>query len=330
MTILGVIGYGHWGPNLVRNFMASREARVAYISDRDPARRDKAAAACPGVAVVADPGLIFQDPAIEAVIIATPVNTHFPLALEALIHGKHVWVEKPLAATVAEAESLVLEADKRGLLLHVDHTLAYSGAVRKLKRLYEAGVLGELYYYDSARLNLGLFQSDVDVLWDLAVHDLAVLFHLLPVRPQAVSAQGAAHFAGRTVNTAFLTLFYPRDFIAHINVSWLSPLKVRRFILAGSAQMAVYDDMEPAEKLRLFDKGVDCPAPGLALVYRTGETRSPEYSSREPLALEVEHFLHCLANKIPTITDGRIGLSTVRVLEAASRSLGLSGALQEL
>jgi predicted dehydrogenase len=233
---------------------------------------------------------------------------------------------------VAEAERLVSEADKRGLILHVDHTLAYSGAVRKLKELYEAKVLGDLYYYDSTRLNLGLFQEDVDVLWDLAVHDLAVLFHLLPVRPLAVSAQGVAHFAGRPVNTAFLTLFYPRNFIAHINVSWLSPVKVRRFILAGSAKMAVYDDMEPAEKLRLYDKGIDCPVeggPGLSLGYRTGEILSPEYSSQEPLALEVEHFLHALAQKIPTITDGRIGLSTIRVLESATRSLALSGAPQE-
>jgi predicted dehydrogenase len=334
MTVLGVIGYGNWGPNLVRNFMAAREARVAYVADLDPARRDMAARDCPdGVAVVADPSVIWQDPAVDAVVIATPANAHFPLALEALVHGKHVWVEKPIASTAAEAERLVSEADKRGLLLHVDHTLAYSGAVRKLKELDEAKALGDLFYYDSTRANLGLFQPDVDVLWDLAVHDLAVLFYLLPTRPLAVSAHGAAHFAGRPPNTAFMTLYYPRNFIAHINVSWLSPVKVRRLILAGSAKMAVYDDMDPLEKLRIYDKGVDCPAQGARagqLDYRTGGMWSPECSSREALALGVEHFLHSLAHNVPTLTDGGIGLETVRVLEAATRSLAAKGALEEL
>ena len=335
MTVVGVIGYGYWGPNLVRNFMANPEARLAYIADRDPARRDKAVRACPGVAVVAEPDTMFQDPAVEAVIIATPVRTHFPLAMEALTHGKHVWLEKPLAATTVEAERLVSEADKRGLLLHVDHTFAYTGAVRKLKELYEAKTLGDLYYYDSTRINLGLFQYDVDVIWDLAVHDLAILYYLLPFRPTAVSAHGIAHFADRQPNTAFLTLYYPRNFIAHINASWLSPVKVRKLMLAGSAKMAVYDDMEPTEKVRIYDKGIDIPAKGeqtysLHLDYRAGDMWCPKCSSHEALALEVEHFLHSIAHKTPTETDGKIGLETVRVLEAATRSLASNGALQEL
>jgi predicted dehydrogenase len=317
--------------------MADPGARVAYISDRDPARRDKAALASrgTGATVVAEPGPMFLDPAVEAVVIATPVNTHFPLAMEALAHGKHVWVEKPLAATALEAERLVAEAGRRGLLLHVDHTFAYTGAVRKLKELYDAGTLGELYYYDSTRINLGLFQYDVDVLWDLAVHDLGILYYLSPHRPVAVSAHGMAHFTGRQPNTAFLTLYYPHNFIAHINASWLSPVKIRRLILAGSAKMAVYDDMEPTEKVRVYDKGIDCPAKGeetysVQLDYRTGDMWSPKCSSREALALEVEHFLHSIAHKHPTETDGRVGLETVRVLEAATRSLNSNGALQEL
>ena len=335
MTVVGVIGYGYWGPNLVRNFMASPDARVAYIAELAQARRDKAARACPGVAVVAEPNAIFNDSSVDAVVIATPVGTHFPLAMEALAHGKHVWVEKPLTATAEEAQRLVAEAEKRGLLLHVDHTFAYTGAVRKLKELYDAGTLGDLYYYDSTRINLGLFQYDVDVLWDLAVHDLAILYYLLPFRPVAVSAHGIAHFAGRHPNTAFLTLYYPQNFIAHINASWLSPVKVRKLILAGSAKMAVYDDMEPAEKVRIYDKGVESPPKGeetytLHLDYRTGDMWSPKCSSHEALTLEVEHFLHCLAQNVPTKTDGRIGLETVRVLEAATRSLNSKGALQKL
>ena len=335
MIVVGVIGYGYWGPNLVRNFMASPDARVAYIADRDPARRNKALQACPGVSVVADPSAIFQDSEVDAVIIATPVNTHFRLGMDALSHGKHVWVEKPLTATIEEAERLVSEADNRGLLLHVDHTFAYTGAVRKLKELYDAKTLGDLYYYDSTRINLGLFQYDVDVLWDLAVHDLAILYYLLPLRPVAVSAHGIAHFTGRQPNTAFLTLYYPHNFIAHINASWLSPVKVRRLILAGSAKMAVYDDMEPTEKVRIYDKGIECPARGeqtysVQLDYRTGDMWSPKCSSHEALALEVEHFLHSVAHNVPTVTDGRIGLETVRVLEAATKSLILRGALQEL
>ena len=335
MTIVGVIGFGYWGPNLVRNFMASQDARVAYIADRDPARRDEAMRACPGVTVVAEPSVIFRDPAVDAVVIATPVATHFLLSMEALAHGKHVWVEKPLAATVEEAKCLVSEAEKRGLLLHVDHTFAYTGAVRKLKELFDAKTLGDLYYYDSTRINLGLFQYDVDVLWDLAVHDLAILYYLLPHRPVAVSAQGIAHFEGRQPNTAFVTLYYPENFIAHINASWLSPVKIRKLILAGSAKMAVYDDMEPTEKVRVYDAGIDCPAMGeqtysLQVDYRTGDMWSPKCSAREALALEVEHFLHSVVHNVPTVTDGRIGLETVRVLEAASSSLSLRGALQEL
>jgi predicted dehydrogenase len=244
-------------------------------------------------------------------------------------------VEKPLAATTEEARRLVEEAENRGLQLHVDHTFAYTGAVRKLKELYEAKALGDLYYYDSTRISLGLFQYDVDVLWDLAVHDLAILFYLLPCRPISVSAHGIAHFPGRHHNTAFLTLYYPQNFIAHINASWLSPVKVRNLILAGSAKMAVYNDMEPTEKLRIYDAGIDLPTKGeqtysLQLDYRTGDMWAPKCSSREALALEVEQFLYSITNKIPTVTDGKVGLETVRVLEAATRSMNLKGAIQEI
>jgi predicted dehydrogenase len=335
MKTVGVIGYGYWGPNLVRNFIASPDARVAFIADSDPARRSKAAQAYPGVVVVSDPKNIFQDSTVDAVIIATPVSTHFPLAMEALTCGKHVWLEKPLAATTEEAERLVEEADKRGLQLHVDHTFAYTGPVRKLKELYDAKTIGDLYYYDSTRISLGLFQYDVDVLWDLAVHDLAILYYLLPFRPIYVSAHGIAHFPGRRHNTAFLTLYYPQNFIAHINASWLSPVKVRNLILAGSAKMAVYNDMEPTEKLRIYDTGIDLPAKGeetyfLQLDYRTGDMWAPKCSSREALALEVEQFLFSITHNVPTVTDGKVGLETVRVLEAATRSMNLKGAMQEI
>jgi len=335
MINIGVIGYGYWGPNLVRNFMSDPNACVKYIADRDPSRQDKAILACPGVTVVANPSVIFQDPAVNAVIISTPVATHFSLAMEALAHGKHIWIEKPLTTTVMEAEKLVDEAEKQKLQLHVDHTFTYTGAVRKLKELYEANTFGDLYYYDSTRINLGLFQYDVDVLWDLAVHDLAILYYLLPFQPIAVSAHGIAHFTGRHPNTAFLTIYYPQNFIAHINASWLSPVKVRKLILAGSAKMAVYDDIEPTEKVRIYDKGIVCPVKGeqtysVQLDYRMGDMWSPKCSTREALALEVEHFLHSISQETHTETDGRAGLETIRVLEAASKSLASRGDLQEL
>ena len=336
MINVGIIGYGYWGPILARNFIANKNARLAYIADLDPERQEKAALACHGVKIIDDPDEMFQDMSVNAIVIATPVSTHFSLVMKALANGKHVWVEKPLTSTLDEAQQLVYEAETRGLLLHVDHTFAYTGAVRKLKELYDSGILGDMYYYDSTRINLGLFQYDVDVLWDLAVHDLSILYYLMPsVRPLAVSAHGIAHFEGRHPNTAFLTIYYPNNFIAHINASWLSPVKVRKLILAGSAKMAVYDDMEPTEKIRIYDTGIDCPAKGedtysLQVDYRTGDMWSPKCSSREALALEVDHFLDSLTHNTPTVTDGRIGLETVRVLEAATRSIKSKGAIQEL
>lgn len=335
VVVIGIIGYGYWGPNLARNFMSNPDAKVKYIAERDAVRREKAAYSCPGAIVTADPEDLFADPEVDAIVVATPVATHFDLAMRALKCGKHVWVEKPLTSNSEDALKLVEEADSRKLLLHVDHTFAYTGAVRKLKELYDNGSLGDLYYYDSTRINLGLFQYDVDVLWDLAVHDLSILYFLLPFRPVAVSAHGMSHFPGRLPNTAFLTIYYPNNFIAHINASWLSPVKVRKLILAGSQKMAVYDDMDPMEKVRIYDKGIAVPAKGeqtylLQVDYRSGDMWSPKCPTKEALSLEVEQFLEAISTGNETETNGRIGLETVRVLEAATRSLARQGAIQEL
>lgn len=327
---IGVVGYGYWGPNLVRNFAEIDGLEVRWCADTRAKSRALAKRRYPTIAVTADPEQIFADREIDAVVIATPVSTHYALAKHALDSGKHVLIEKPMTRTVAEGEELVDLAAKKGLVLMVDHTFIYTGAVRKMKEVLDVGELGELYYLDSVRVNLGLFQSDIDVLWDLAPHDLAILTYLVHESPQFVAATGADHTGNGFVDMAYLTIYFANNFLAHIHVNWLSPVKIRQMLIGGSRRMLVYNDMEPSEKVRVYDRGVRVTTEeGIhkTLVdYRTGDMWAPKLEFREALGVECEHFVECVRfNKVPQ-SGGDAGLRVVRLLAAAEKSLAGGGA----
>ncbi len=325
MIKVGIIGYGYWGPNLVRNFLECGSAEVRAISDLRADRLKQAAARYPSVQTMSDYRKLLNDPAIDAVAIATPVSTHFDLAMQALKAGKHVLVEKPFTATAEQGQGLIEEAERRKLTLMVDHTFIFTPAVRKIKDLVAGGDLGQLYYYDSVRVNLGLFQHDVNVLWDLAVHDLSIMDYILGARPQAVSATGMAHVAGQPEDVAYMTCFFADNVIAHFHVNWLAPVKIRRTLIGGSRKMVVYDDLEPSEKIKVYDKGITLNEPDgvykMMVGYRTGDMWAPQLSTTEALRAEAQHFVECIESGSPPLTDGRAGLNVVRILEAASESM---------
>ena len=300
---IGVVGYGYWGPNLVRNFSELKDARVHTVADLNPKVLEIVARRFPATKTTTDFQEMIRDPEIDAVAIATPVNTHFSLAMAALKAGKHVWLEKPMAETSLQARSLVEEAEKRGLILHVDHTFIYTGTVRKIKELVDAGDLGKILYYDSIRVNLGLFQRDVNVISDLGVHDFSILDYLFDEHPVAVSAAGINHFPGTPENLAYITLFYESGLIAHANVSWLAPVKVRQILIGGSDKMITYDDLEPSEKLKIYDKGVsftDDPKQiqEMRVGYRTGDMWAPKVDGAEALRVEGEHFIEAATSSM--------------------------------
>jgi predicted dehydrogenase len=329
-TRVGVIGYGYWGPNLVRNFAEVPGWQVRSVSDRREARLHLASARYPGIRVTTDEHALIADPAVDAVAIMTPVSTHFKLALEALQAGKHVLVAKPIAATSEQTLRLIEEAERRQRVLMVDHTFIYTGAVQRIKQLLDSGGPGRLYYYDSVRVNLGLFQHDVNVLWDLAIHDLSIMDYVLGTLPSAAATTGAAHIASQPVNMAYLTCFFDNNLLAHHHVNWLAPVKVRRTLICGDQQMIVYDDLEPSEKIKVYDRGVtlngDPQRVYESLVgYRMGDMWAPQISLTEGLRVEVEHFLDCIREGKRPLTDGYAGLRVVRVLEAASVSLDQRG-----
>lgn len=330
MINIGVIGYGYWGPNLVRNFMAIPEASVVAVADLNEQRLGLLKSRFPTIDVTTDFRTLISNPSIDAVVIATPVSSHFDLALQVLRARKHVFIEKPITETAEQAEQLIAEAEKRGLVLHVDHTFIYTGAVRKIQDLIATGEIGELYYYDSVRVNLGLFQSDVDVMWDLAVHDLSIMDYVLPLTPTAASASGITHVKGKPANIAFLTVFFEENFIAHFHVNWLAPVKVRRTLIGGSRKMIVYDDIEPSEKIKVYEKGITTEpskehAYQLRIGYRTGDMWGPKLDDTEALQVEAQHFLRCIDHRETSLSDGRAGLRVVRILEAATRSLAEHG-----
>ncbi|MBD6617916.1 Gfo/Idh/MocA family oxidoreductase [Komarekiella sp. 'clone 1'] len=332
---IGVIGYGYWGPNLVRNFSEIPGAQVKTVSDFKPELLAKVQARYPKINVTTDCRDILTDPKIDAVAIATPVSTHFDLALAALQAGKHVLVEKPMTTTSEQAMRLIEEAEKRNLVLMVDHTFVYTGAVRKMHDLIATNTLGNVYYYDSVRVNLGLFQHDVNVIWDLAVHDLAIMNYVLPFQPYAVSATGISHIPGEPENIAYLTLFFENNLIAHLHVNWLAPVKVRRTLIGGSQRMIVYDDLEPSEKVKIYDKGITINGNSesvyqMMIGYRTGDMWSPKLDMTEALRTEGLHFINCIQQSDRPLTDGKAGLHVVRILEAASQSLKKQGRLIEL
>lgn len=327
---VGVIGYGYWGPNLVRNFATHPLVRLVGVSDLD----SKKLAACqrlyPGVLTTSFHQDLLNDPAVDAIAIATPVHTHYELALSALKAGKHVLVEKPLAQSSDLARRMIDEAARRDLALMVDHTFLYTPAVQKIRELLHKKELGNVYYYDSTRSSLGLFQSDVNVIWDLAVHDISIIHYILEEKPVAVSATGSCHVVGSPENMAHITLFFDNACVAHISVNWLSPIKIRQTFIGGSKKMIVYDDLEPTEKIKVYDKGITVDGPSdnahqFRIGYRAGDMWAPHVSPKEALQIEVEHFIDCVRSGTLPISSGMSGLRVIEILEAASRSIAEQG-----
>jgi predicted dehydrogenase len=327
---IGVVGYGYWGPNLVRNFANTEGAQVIAICDMDATKLAASKRLFPGVVLTKEFNDLLRDSRIDAIVIATPVHTHYELALAALRAGKHVLVEKPLAQTSEQVRRLIDEADRRKLTLMVDHTFIFTPAVQKIRELIRDGALGEIYYYNGIRASLGLFQSDVNVIWDLAVHDISIIQHILNEEPVAVSATGASHVAGAPENMAHIALFFESSCIAHVSVNWLSPVKVRQTFIGGNRKMIVYDDVEATEKVKVYDKGVTIngsteSAHQIRIGYRAGDMWAPHLSTKEALQTEAEHFVACVCSGALPVSDGMAGLKVVEILEAASRSIAEQG-----
>ena len=332
MIGVGVVGYGYWGPNLVRNFAETPGARVGFVTDLRQERLVPVTARYPATKVSTDYRDMLKDTTIDAVVVATPVSTHFDLAMAALRAGKHVLIEKPITSNSDQAQALIEEASKRRLVLMVDHTFVYTPAVAKMRELVEQGDLGDLYYYDSVRINLGLFQHDVNVLWDLAVHDLSIMDFVLGQSPVSVAATGLSHVPGQPENIAYMTMFFDGRLIAHIHVNWLAPVKVRRTLLGGSRRMIVFDDLETSEKIKVYDRGISLN-PSVENVYqmkvgyRAGDMWAPQLGVTEALAVEAKHFVECIEQARMPRTDGTAGLRVVRLLEAATTSMAEQGRL---
>jgi len=327
---VGIIGYGYWGPNLVRNFADIPGADVVAVCDVSADRLVGAEIRHPGIDVTTDARALLARSDIDAVAIATPVSTHFDLAHEALLAGKHVLVEKPFTASADCAERLIDTAARRRLVLMVDHTFVYTGAVRAIQQCLADEGVGDVLYYDSVRINLGLFQHDVNVLWDLAVHDLAIMDFLLPERPVAVSATGMRHVANGPENIAYVTLYFDSALIAHVHANWLAPVKVRQTLIGGTRRMIVYNDLEPIERVRVYEKGIvvtDDPDSlhRMRINYRTGDMWAPTVDATEALRTEALHFVECVTRGVRPITDGESGLRVVRILEAATESIAARG-----
>jgi len=331
MIRIGTIGYGYWGPNIVRNFSNLDGAMVTTICDTNPDRLNRARKAHPNIEVTSDIADIMGSPKIDAVAIVTPVSTHFDLAKMALDNGKHVFVEKPFTATVTQAQELVETADKKNLKIMVDHTFLFTGAVRKIKEVIDDGTLGKLFYFDSMRINLGLFQHDVNVIWDLAPHDLSIMDYLVKEKPAAVVATGEAHFNHGLEDVAYLTVYFSNNMIAHFNVNWLSPVKVRTTLIGGQKKMLVWNDLDPDEKIKIYDKGVQVTNAEhlyeLLVSYRSGDMWVPKIDQVEALKLESELFIDSILNGKSPVNDGRAGLRVVSILEAANKSLKNKGKL---
>jgi predicted dehydrogenase len=330
MIRVGVIGYGYWGPNIVRNFNNGDTSQVVMVCDQRPESLWKVQQSHPQVKVTCDSAELLSSPQIEVVAVVTPVWTHFELAKAALKNGKHVFVEKPFTGNVAQAEELINLAEQKNLQIMVDHTFLFTGAVRKIRQLLTEGALGKLYYYDSTRVNLGLFQHDCNVIWDLAPHDLSIMNYLLGKDAEAIVATGQTHLNGHA-DIAFITVYFPDKMIAHINVNWLSPVKVRTTLVGGEKKMLVWNDLEADEKVKVYDKGVDVKGQegvyDLLVSYRSGDMWAPHVEQGEALRLELGYFVECIRKNKKPFNDGLAGLKVVRMLEAASESLTKRGSL---
>ena len=328
MLGIGVIGCGYWGPNVIRNFAQIRNCHLVGVADADAERLEPIQRLYPTVRVTTSADELMALDGIDAVVVATPIETHYWLARAALRRGKHVWVEKPLTETVAESEELIDLAEKHQRILMVDHTFIYSGPVRKIRELIEAGELGEIYYYDAVRINLGLFRRDLNVLWDLAPHDFSIMSYLIDKDPVSVSAVGSAPVrwdGWRRESIAYITVEYGDGMLAHMHVNWLSPVKIRRILIGGSRKIVVYDHLDPDNQVKIFDKGVDAITDHdrrrMLVQYRTGDMHAPKIDQTEALEVACKHFIECIQTGRPPLTDGRAGLKVVQLLEAAQQSL---------
>ena len=328
MIRVGIIGYGYWGPQIARNFQGVDDCEVAVICDKNPAAHQRIRRAHPQVDITCDTEAVLRSPDIDAVAVITPVWTHFELTKAALENGKHVFVEKPFTATAGEAEELIELAARKNLTIMVDHTFLFTGAVRKIRNLIEDGTLGKLYYYDSTRVNLGLFQHDVNVIWDLAPHDLSIMDYLIEAKPEFLVATGQRHLNCHQ-DVAYITVYFNDNTIAHFNVNWLSPVKVRTTLLGGEKRMLVWNDLEADEKIKVYDKGVEIKngqnVYDLLVSYRSGDMWAPKIEQREALAAEARYFIDCIQKGEAPFNDGIAGLRVVKLLEAADRSLAGMG-----
>jgi predicted dehydrogenase len=333
MIKFGVVGFGYWGPNVVRNLASLEGVQVVSVADKSAAARRRIQKAYPAIRVTGDSSELMTSSEIDAIAVVTPVWTHFEIAKAALENGKHVFVEKPFTSNAAEAEELINLAVRKNLKIMVDHTFLFTGAVRKIRQLFDEGTLGKIYYYDSTRVNLGLFQHDVNVVWDLAPHDLSILDYLIKESPEAIVATGQTHLNGFE-DIAFITIYYPNRIIAHVNVNWLSPVKVRTTLIGGEKKMLVWNDLEADEKIRVYDKGVHITSQEglyeLLVNYRSGDMWAPQIEQVEALRLELGYFVECIMKNEAPFNDGVAGLRVVKMLQAANESLRNRGSLVRL
>ena len=328
---VGVIGCGYWGPNLIRNFNENLHTDIRYACDVDLKSLEKIKLRYPSVTTTRDYRDLLRDRELQVVAVATPVHTHYGLGREILSAGKHLLMEKPLAARVKEAEKLVTLARQKNLMLFIDHTFIYTGAVKKIKDLITTGALGSLFYFDSVRVNLGLFQSDVNVVWDLASHDLSIMDYVIPAQPKSVIAIGLCHTNSRIEDIAYVTVQFEGELTAHFHINWMSPVKIRRIIIGGSKKMIVFDDLDPAEKIKIYDKGILLGKKNKKVFYqniiqyRIGDMYAPKIDQTEALKILIDHLADCVMNKKKPLTDGESGLRVVRILEAADKSIKKGG-----
>jgi predicted dehydrogenase len=326
MINVGVIGTGYWGPNLVRNFYANKNTNVLKCCDIKRDRLNHIQSTYPTIETSLDYNDLINDPKLDLISICTPVQSHYEIAKKALLAGKHVLIEKPMTSNSAHAEELVNISEQKKLKIFVDHTFVFTGSVSKIRSIIKSGEIGDVYYFDSVRVNLGLFQHDINVLWDLAPHDISIMHSVLSKKPESVLATGTAHLENGLENMAYLTIYYPENVLGHIHVNWLSPVKVRETLIAGSKKMIVWDDNRPSEKVRIYDKGIDVVNTSdevykMLIQYRTGDMYCPKIDPTEALANEVDHIVDCIENDRKSISGGEEGLSVVQILEAAEKSL---------
>ncbi len=342
MINIGIIGYGYWGPNVARNFHAAAGANLTAVSDISEKRLALAQNQYPFIKGLKNSTDLIRSADVDAVAIVTPVFAHYEMAKEALLAGKHIFVEKPFTSTSAQAKELIDLAAKKGLKIMVDHTFLFTGAVKKIKEVIDSGELGKLLFYDSVRVNLGLFQPDINVIWDLAPHDLSIMAHLIDKKPAALSAHGSVHFEGKYEDIAYVSIeFESNGFIAHFHVNWLSPVKIRQTLISGDKKMLVWDDLNPEEKVKIYDRGVDVKnANGgkngkngiheLLVSYRSGDVHIPRLEGTEALKAEAQYFVQCIEKNQEPFNNGQAGLQVVRLLEAADESLKNGGKKIEL